>query len=69
MNNAVKLSIEDYVSGFNKAHKKGSGADRIGRVSVSTEKSSQRNYPYGAFAAAVLGFTDGEGVGLSLIHI
>ena len=63
VNNAVKLSIEDYVSGFNKAHKKGSGADRIGRVSVSTEKSSQRNYPYGAFAAAVLGFTDGEGVG------
>ena len=50
VNNAVKLSIEDYVSGFNKAHKKGSGADRIGRVSVSTEKSSQRNYPYGAFA-------------------
>ena len=63
VNNAVKLSIEDYVSGFNKAHKKGSGADRIGRVSVSAEKSSQRNYPYGAFAAAVLGFTDGEGVG------
>ena len=63
VNNAVKLSIEDYVSGFNKAHKKGSGASRIGRVSVSTEKSSQRNYPYGAFAAAVLGFTDGEGVG------
>ena len=53
VNNAVKLSIEDYVSGFNKAHKKGSGADRIGRVSVSAEKSSQRNYPYGAFAAAV----------------
>ena len=63
VNNAVKLSIEDYVSGFNKAHKKGSGAGRIGRVSVSAEKSSQRNYPYGAFAAAVLGFTDGEGVG------
>ena len=63
VNNAVKLSIEDYVSGFNKAHKKGSGADRIGRVSVSTEKSSQRNYPYGAFAAAVLGFTAGEGGG------
>ena len=63
VNNAVKLSIEDYVSGFNKAHKKGSGAYRIGRVSVSAEKSSQRNYPYGAFAAAVLGFTDGEGVG------
>ena len=63
VNNAVKLSIEDYVSGFNKAHKKGSGADRIGRVSVSAEKSSQRNYPYGSFAAAVLGFTDGEGVG------
>ena len=63
VNNAVKLSIEDYVSGFNKAHKKGSGADRIGRVSVSAEKSSQRNYPYGAFAAAVLGFCDADGYG------
>ena len=61
VNNAVKLSIEDYVSGFNKAHKKGSGADRIGRVSVSTEKSSQRNYPYGAFAAAVLYRRRGRG--------
>ena len=30
---------------------------------MSSEKSFQRNYPYGAFAAAVLGFTDADGVG------
>ena len=63
VNNAVKLSIEDYVSGFNKAHKKATDTSRKGRISVSSEKSFQRNYPYGAFAAAVLGFTDADGVG------
>ena len=63
VNNAIKLSIEDYVSTFNKAHKKATDSSRKGRISVSAEKSFQRNYPYGAFAAAVLGFTDGEGVG------
>ena len=63
VNNAIKLSIEDYVSSFNKAHKKATDTSRKGRVSISAEKSFQRNYPYGAFAAAVLGFTDGEGVG------
>ena len=63
VNNAVKLSIEDYVSGFNKAHKKATDTSRKGRISVSSEKSFQRNYPYGAFAAAVLGFTDADGIG------
>ena len=61
VNNAVKLSIEKYVTSFNKAHKK--ATSRKGRISVSSEKSFQRNYPYGAFAAAVLGFTDADGVG------
>ena len=57
VNNAVKLSIEQYVTAFNKAHKKATDTSRKGRISVSSEKSFQRNYPYGAFAAAVLGFT------------
>ena len=59
VNNAVKLSIEKYVTSFNKA----TDTSRKGRISVSSEKSFQRNYPYGAFAAAVLGFTDADGVG------
>ena len=63
MNNAVKLSIEKYVTSFNKTHKKATDTSRKGRISVSSEKSFQRNYPYGAFAAAVLGFTDADGVG------
>lgn len=60
VNNAVKLSIEKYVTSFNKAHKKATDTSRKGRISVSSEKSFQRNYPYGAFAAAVLGFTDAD---------
>ena len=63
VNNAVKLSIEKYVASFNKTHKKATDTSRKGRISVSSEKSFQRNYPYGAFAAAVLGFTDADGVG------
>ena len=63
VNNAVKLSIEKYVTSFNKAHKKATDTSRKGRISVSSEKSFQRNYPYGAFAAAVLGFTDADGLG------
>lgn len=64
VNNAVKLSIEKYVSSFNKAHKKATDTSRKGRISVSSEKSFQRNYPYGAFAAAVMGFTDADGIGV-----
>ena len=63
VNNAVKLSIERYVADFNKTHKKATDTSRKGRISVSSEKSFQRNYPYGAFAAAVLGFTDADGIG------
>ena len=63
VNNAVKLSIESYVSQFNKAHKRATETSRKGNISVGSEKSFQRNYPYGAFAAAVLGFTDADGIG------
>ena len=65
VNNAVKLSIEKYVSEYNKAHKKANAEKGIrkGRVSVSSTKSFQRDYPYGAFAAAVLGFCDADGYG------
>lgn len=63
VNNAVKLSIESYVSQYNKTHKKATETTRKGRISISAAKSFQRNYPYGAFAAAVLGFTDADGIG------
>ena len=65
VNNAIKLSIEQYVTAYNKAHKK-ADADkgiRKGRISISSTKSFQRDYPYGAFAAAVLGFCDADGYG------
>ncbi len=63
VNNAIKLSIEKYVSEYNKAHKRATDTTRKGRVSVSSTKSFQRDYPYGAFAAAVLGFCDADGYG------
>lgn len=58
VNNAVKLSIEEYVTAYNKANKK-----EKGRISISSTKSFQRDYPYGAFAASVLGFCDADGYG------
>ena len=63
VNNAIKLSIEKYVSEYNKAHKKATETTRKGRISISSTKSFQRDYPYGAFAAAVLGFCDSDGFG------
>ncbi len=67
-NNAVKLSIEKYVSTYNKEHTKAKTLEdgttvRKGRISVSSSKSFQRDYPYGAFAASVLGFCNGDGEG------
>ena len=56
VNNAVKESIEQYVSDRNAI--KGSG-----RLSLSSSRTYQRNYPYGAFAASVLGFTNADGEG------
>ena len=65
VNNAIKLSIENYISSYNKEHKKANAEKGIrkGRVSVSSSKSFQRDYPYGAFAASVLGFCDADGYG------
>ena len=37
---------------------------RKGRVSVSASKGFQRDYPYGRFAAAVLGFCNADGQGV-----
>ena len=65
VNNAVKLSIAEYVSDYNDSHKKSNAEKGIrkGRISISSTKSFQRDYPYGAFAAAVLGFCDADGYG------
>ena len=68
VNNAVKLSIEKYISEYNKDHAKARTLEdgtvvKKGRVSVSSSKSFQRDYPYGAFAASVLGFCNGDGEG------
>ena len=68
VNNAVKLSIEKYVSTYSKEHTKAKTLEdgttvRKGRISVSSSKSFQRDYPYGAFAASVLGFCNGDGEG------
>ena len=68
VNNAVKLSIEKYVSTYNKEHTKAKTLEdgttvRKSRISVSSSKSFQRDYPYGAFAASVLGFCNGDGEG------
>ena len=68
VNNAVKLSIEKYVSTYHKEHTKAKTLEdgttvRKGRISVSSSKSFQRDYPYGAFAASVLGFCNGDGEG------
>ena len=88
VNNAIKLSIEEYVKTYNKAHSKsgksagalekilaklglgqqesddGPPTVRKGRVSVSASKGFQRDYPYGRFAAAVLGFCNADGQGV-----
>lgn len=68
VNNAVKLSIEKYISEYNKNHAKAKTLEdgtaiKKGRISVSSSKSFQRDYPYGAFAASVLGFCNGDGEG------
>ena len=45
VNNAVKLSVEKYVSEFNKAHKKPDDGSRKGRISVSARTNFERSYP------------------------
>ena len=63
MNNAIKESVEKYVEAFNKLHRNPEDGLHKGTVSIGYEKTFQRKYPYGAFAAAVLGFTDADGIG------
>ena len=63
MNNAIKESVEKYVEAFNKLHRDPEDGLHKGTVSIGYEKTFQRKYPYGAFAAAVLGFTDADGIG------
>ena len=63
VNNAVKLAISSYVKSYNSAHSKSANGVRKCRISISSTKSFQRDYPYGAFAASVLGFCDGDGFG------
>ena len=51
VNNAVKLSIEKYISEYNKDHAKAKTLEdgtaiKKGRVSVSSSKSFPRDYPY-----------------------
>ena len=63
MNNAIKESVEKYVEAFNKLHRNPEDGLHKGTVSIGYEKTFQRKYPYGAFAAAVLGFTDADDIG------
>ena len=63
MNNAIKESVEKYVEAFNKLHRNPEDGLHKGTVSIGYEKTFQRKYHYGAFAAAVLGFTDADGIG------
>mgnify|MGYP002673036976 FL=1 len=63
MNNAIKESVEKYVEAFNELHRNPEDGLHKGTVSIGYEKTFQRKYPYGAFAAAVLGFTDADGIG------
>ncbi len=57
VNNAIKTSIMDYVTAFNNASGKNI------RISIASAKAYKRDYPYGAFAAAVIGFCDQDGYG------
>ncbi len=65
VNNAVRTSIQTYISGFNTAHKKADTEKgvRSGSIAWGYTKTFNRSYPYGTFAAAVLGFTNADGVG------
>lgn len=46
-----------FIKNYNKTH------DGVA-ISLSTEKTYKRTYPYGAFAAAVIGFCDNDGAGI-----
>ncbi|MBQ7860459.1 MAG: peptidase, partial [Faecalibacterium sp.] len=57
----VANAIDAYVDEFNKAH---TTKERTVALIVSITKTYKRDYPYGAFAAAVLGFCDDSGAGV-----
>ncbi|MCI2046241.1 MAG: PASTA domain-containing protein [Faecalibacterium sp.] len=52
----VAQAASDFIKSYNAAHKGVS-------IVLTTEKTYKRNYPYGAFAASVIGFCDNSGVG------
>ena len=54
VSNAVRAFVKEY----NKAHK----SDGVSII-ISVTKNYKRNYPYGAFAAAAIGFCDADGSG------
>ena len=53
----VAQAASDFIKSYNSAHKGVS-------IVFSTEKNYKRNYPYGAFAASVIGFCDNDGSGI-----
>ena len=57
----VADAVKSYITNFNKSH---STKQQTVALSVSTTKTYKRNYPYGAFAAAVIGFCDDTGTGI-----
>ena len=54
VNNAVKDSIVQYAEEYSEKNR---------RLSISASRTWQRSYPYGAFAASVLGFCNADGEG------
>lgn len=62
----VAEAVEQYIKEFNKSHtikKTETTAGKTVSLVVSTSKTYKRNYPYGDFAAAVLGFCNDDGSG------
>lgn len=62
----VAEAVEQYITEFNKSHtvkKTETTPGKTVSLVVSTTKTYKRNYPYGAFAASVIGFCDDAGTG------
>lgn len=59
----VANRVKEYIADFNKAHTNKEENKKVS-ISVSISRTYKRSYPYGAFAASVIGFCndDGEGV-------
>ncbi|MGN0984845.1 MAG: penicillin-binding transpeptidase domain-containing protein, partial [Gemmiger sp.] len=60
----VADAILEFSSGFRLPDKDGNAGKGNYILSLWTEQSSVRSYPYGAFLSSVLGFCDGEGNGM-----